>query len=85
MITSELKQGVLSTTNMVKIPRLQFTDDDEEEAHPLGIRALRKSGGSVVITIPPEVINLVDVDVGDEMVIHAASDTISLTKLPEQD
>jgi len=71
---------------MVDIPRLHFLneDDDTEAAHPLGIRTLRVSGGSVVVTIPPEVIDLVDMDVGDDVVIHAAKDSISLTKLPEQ-
>ncbi|MFB6301471.1 MAG: AbrB/MazE/SpoVT family DNA-binding domain-containing protein [Haloferacaceae archaeon] len=74
---------------MVNIPRLHLLSrgDDEEEraAHSLGIRTLRKSGGSVVVTIPPEVVELVDMDVGDDVVVHATSDSISLTKLPDQD
>lgn len=74
---------------MVNIPRLRLLNrgDDEEEqaAHSLGIRTLRKSGGSVVVTIPPEVVDLVDMDVGDDVVVHATSDSISLTKLPDQD
>ncbi|MFB6154160.1 MAG: hypothetical protein ABEJ27_07910 [Halodesulfurarchaeum sp.] len=75
---------------MVRIPRLHITDDDDggetdTPAHPLGIRTLRESGGSVVVTIPPEVIDLVDMEVGDDVVVHAASDTISFTKLPAQE
>lgn len=76
---------------MVNIPRLHLLsrdDEDEQEeqaAHSLGIRTLRRSGGSVVVTIPPEVVDLVDMDVGDDVVIHAASDSISLTKLPDQE
>jgi len=74
---------------MVSIPRLHISDNDEpdanEPAHPMGIRTLRRSGGSVVVTIPPEVIDLVDIDVGDDVVVHAASESISLTRLPEQD
>lgn len=73
---------------MVKIPRLHIGDEDEktnQEAHPLGIRTLRKSGGSVVVTIPPEVVDLVDIDVGDDVVVHAAEDAITLTKLPDQE
>lgn len=77
-------------TNMVNIPRLHLRsqgggEDEQEAAHSLGIRTLRRSGGSVVVTIPPEVVDLVDMDVGDDVVVHAASDSISLTKLPEQD
>ncbi|MFB6130736.1 MAG: AbrB/MazE/SpoVT family DNA-binding domain-containing protein [Salinigranum sp.] len=73
---------------MVDIPRLHFLGENEEEkeaAHSLGIRTLRRSGGSVVVTIPPEVIDLVDMDVGDDVVVHAASDSITLTKLPNQE
>ncbi|MFB6187527.1 MAG: AbrB/MazE/SpoVT family DNA-binding domain-containing protein [Halobacteriaceae archaeon] len=74
---------------MVDIPRIHIRGDDEdeknEEAHPLGIRSLRKSGGSIVVTIPPEVTDLVDMEVGDEVVIHATSDSITLTPLPEQE
>jgi len=78
-----------NVSSMVEIPRLRITGDGEDdpvdEAHPLGIRTIRRSGGSVVVTIPPEVIDLVDLDVGDDVVVHAASDSISLTKLPEQE
>lgn len=69
----------------MKIPRLQFLGDDEDtaiEAQPLDIRRLRESGGSVVVTIPPDVVDLVEMEVGD--VVHATEDSISLTKLPTQ-
>lgn len=70
---------------MVKIPRLQFLGDDTpKEAQPLGVRTLRESGGSVVVTIPPDVVDLVDMEVGDDVVVHATEDSISLTKFPEQ-
>jgi len=70
---------------MVNIPRLRFLgeDDTEEEAHPLGIRTLRQSGGSVVVTVPPRVIELVEMEVGDDVVIHATEESISLTKLSD--
>ena len=71
---------------MVRIPSLHVRDDDSDErAHPLGIRTLPRSGGSTIVTIPPDVLALVDMDVGDDVVVHATSDTISLTRLPEQD
>jgi hypothetical protein len=72
---------------MVNIPHLRFLDDDEQEerAHPLGIRTLRKSGGSVVVTIPPDVMDLVNMNVDDDVVVHATSDSITLTKLPKQE
>jgi|GEM_PF-4288111 len=71
---------------MVKIPRLHVLsdDDDQKEAHPLGVRRLRKSGGSVVVTIPPEVLRLTDMEVGNEVVVHVAEDSISLTRLPSE-
>lgn len=71
---------------MVNLPRLQIREDDandDREVHPVGVRTLRRSGGSVVVTIPPEVVDLVDMDVGDDVIVHAASDTISLTGLPD--
>lgn len=71
----------------MKIPRLQFLGDDEDnaiEAQPLGIRTLRESGGSVVVTIPPDVVDLLDMEIGDDVVVHATEDSISLTKLPAQ-
>lgn len=73
---------------MVDISRLRFLGDDEdevaEEAHPLAIRSLRESGGSTVVTIPPEVLDLVEMDVGDDVVIHATRDSISLTRLDQE-
>lgn len=71
---------------MVSIPRLHLRNEDNEQeaAHSLGIRSLRKSGGSVVVTIPPEVLALVDMECGDDVVVHAASDSVTLTKLAEE-
>lgn len=72
---------------MVDIPHLHLLDGEDREektAHSLGIRTLRRSGGSVVVTIPPEVIDLVDMDVGDDVVVHATESSISLTQLPDQ-
>lgn len=72
---------------MVHIPRphLHSENNELEDAHSLGIRTLRHSGGSVVVTIPPEVMSLVDMDCGDDVVIHATNDSITLTRLPAQD
>ena len=72
---------------MVDIPRLHLLDDGDEEsqeAPSLGLRTLRESGGSVVVTIPPEVLDLTSMAAGDDVVIHASEDSISLTQLPEQ-
>lgn len=73
---------------MVDIPRLQLLNSSEDEeqqpAHPLGIRTLRQSGGSTVVTIPPDVLDLVDMGVGDDVVVHATSDSITLTKLDDE-
>lgn len=72
---------------MVRIPRLHLLDGEDgetQQAQSLGIRTLRKSGGSVVVTIPPEVLNLTNMESGDDVVIHVSKDSISLTKLPEQ-
>lgn len=70
---------------MVRIPRIKFGDDDtEEEMRPLGIRPLRKSGGSAVVTLPPEVLDMVDLEMGDDLVVHAGQDSVTLSKLPEE-
>jgi hypothetical protein len=72
---------------MVKIPRLRYINDDEDDDTdpvPLGIRQLRKSGGSVVVTIPPEVLDFVDMNVGDDVVFHTTEESITLTKLPDE-
>ncbi|MFB6079523.1 MAG: hypothetical protein ABEJ81_00750 [Haloferacaceae archaeon] len=73
---------------MVDIPRLHLLDDDDEqgeETRPLGIRTLRRSGGSVVVTIPPEVLDLVDVDSGDDVVVRATDDSTTLAALPDRE
>jgi len=72
---------------VVTIPKLHLLDDDDEreEAHSLGIRTLRQSGGSVVVTIPPSVLSGVDMECGDDVAVHASSDSITLTKLPDRD
>lgn len=73
---------------MVRIPRLHLLDGEEgekQEVQPLGIRTLRESGGSVVVTIPPDVLSLTNMEAEDDVVIHASEESISLTKLPEQD
>lgn len=72
---------------MVYIPRLHFHNDEEgeeQETQTLGIRTLRKTGGSVVVTIPPKVLDLTNMEPGDDVVIHVSEVSISLTKLPEQ-
>lgn len=79
-----------TTPGIVNIPHLRLLDSDgengdEQAAHPLGIRTLRQSGGSVVVTIPPEVVELVDMNLGGDVVVHATSDSIVLTKLDREE
>ena len=72
---------------MVDIPRLHLLNNEDgetQETQSLGLRTLRESGGSVVVTIPPEVLDLTNMDTGDDVVIHASEDSISLTKLPQE-
>lgn len=70
----------------MKLSRLRILDGEEEEsqeAHSLGIRTLRESGGSVVITIPPKVLEAVDMKSGDDVVLHVAEESITLTAMSE--
>lgn len=64
---------------------LEGNDEETQEAHPLGVRTLRESGGSVVITIPPKVLEAANMQSGDDVVLHVAEDSITLTALDEQD
>lgn len=72
---------------MVDIPRLHLLNNEDgetQEAPSLGLRTLRKSGGSVVVTIPPEVLDITSLEAGNDVVIHASEDSISLTKFPDE-
>lgn len=72
---------------MVDIPRLHLLNNEDgetQEAQSLGLRTLRKSGGSVVVTIPPEVLDITSLEAGNDVVIHASEDSISLTKFPDE-
>jgi hypothetical protein len=72
----------------MKLSRLHILDnedDESQEAHPLGIRSLRESGGSVVVTIPPKVLEAANMKSGDDVVLHVAEDSITLANMPEQE
>jgi hypothetical protein len=71
--------------NILRLHLLDDTDDDQQYAHSLGIRTLRHSGGSVVVMIPPDVLDLTELNATDDVVIRAAEDSITLTKLANQD
>lgn len=70
---------------MARIPRLHLLDDndDRQQAHPMGIRSLRKSGGSAVVTLPPKAIEFADMNPGDDLVVHATENSITLTKFDD--
>lgn len=60
-------------------------DVDLEEGTVTATRNLRESGGSTVLTIPPEVMDAIGVGPGDELVMVADHDSqqITIEKRPE--
>lgn len=48
--------------------RVQFHPDDNIVA---GVRTLRDSGGSTVLTIPPEILDVLEWDDGDDLRLEA--------------
>lgn len=45
-----------------------------------GVRTVRESGGSVVVTIPPEGIETSDLEVGDDVVVWDCGQALALTE-----
>lgn len=54
-------------------------DVDLEEGTVTATRNLRESGGSTVLTIPPEVMDAIGVGSGDELVMVADHDSQRIT------
>jgi len=46
-------------------------DIDSENKEVRAARKLRRSGGSTVITVPPEMVDLVDLEHGDQLELEA--------------
>ena len=46
-------------------------DIDSENREVRAARKLRRSGGSTVITVPPEMVDLVDLEHGDQLELEA--------------
>jgi hypothetical protein len=71
---------------LMDIPRFQLRDSTGEaiqDAQSLDLSTLRQAGGSVVMTIPADVLDRTNMAVDDAVVIHVSEDSISLTKLSE--
>jgi len=61
------------------------SDGDKQEVRAK--RALRRSGGSTVVTIPPEMVDLLDIELGDDVELEAEmfGDEIRLRIVDDQD
>jgi hypothetical protein len=72
---------------LMDIPRFylrESTGEAIQDAQSLGLSTLRQAGGSVVVTIPSNVLDRTNMAVDDAVVIHVSEDSISLTKLSEE-
>lgn len=69
-----------STTDPEAVPANAPGDDSPDGGHAVGVRTVRESGGSVVVTIPPEAIAEGELDVGDDVVVLTDGTRISLTE-----
>lgn len=60
----------------------QRVEVDYENGTVTAIRTLRKSGGSVVLTIPPEVVDIINAEIGDDFTLFAehGSEEITIKK-----
>ena len=60
-----------------------FPGEESNQNDYMGTRPLRDSGGSVVVTIPPDGLEMADMERGDDVVLSLTDDTIILTKMTE--
>jgi len=58
-----------STPHSTSVTRKVEIDGERQEVR--ATRALRQSGGSTVVTIPPEMVDLLDLELGDDLELEA--------------
>jgi hypothetical protein len=63
--------------------RWDSDDAPSQEAVPVGIRSLRTSGGSIIITIPPRVLASVSMRPGDDVVVAVTDEALTITNLSD--
>lgn len=56
-------------TRRTDVTRKVEIDGENQEVRAK--RALRQSGGSTVVTIPPEMVDLLDIELGDDVELEA--------------